>query len=57
VKTARYNMTNPKPIRANKEMKYKLTKNKKKWGSTTLFQIEATVAFGSIAKGEAQGII
>ena len=36
-------------------MKYKLTNNKKEWGGITLFQIEATTSFGTVAKGELGG--
>lgn len=36
-------------------MKYKLTKNTKSWCGITLFQIEATVSFGAVAKGELGG--
>ena len=38
-------------------MKYRLTKNTKGWNGKTLFQIEATVSFGVITKGELGGYI
>ena len=38
-------------------MKYKLTNNKKEWNGITLFQIEATMSFGSVLKGELGGYI
>ena len=37
--------------------KYKLTRNKKSWGLTTLFQIEALCDFGDVKKGELGGWI
>ena len=37
--------------------KFKLTKNKKDYFGTTLYQIEATMSFGDIAKGELGGWI
>ena len=37
--------------------KYKLTKNTKEWFGITLFQIEATVSFGIVSKGELGGYI
>ena len=39
-------------------MKYKLNKSdKKSWNGTTLFQVEATISFGSVIKGELGGYI
>ena len=38
-------------------MKYKLSKTKKDWCGTTLYQIEATASFGSVAKGKLGGYI
>jgi len=38
-------------------MKYKLTKTKKEWYGTTLFQIQATASFGGITKGDLGGYI
>lgn len=38
-------------------MKYKLTKNTKELLGKTLFQIEATISFGEVAKGELGGYI
>ena len=37
--------------------KYKLTKNTKDFFGTKLFQIEATVSFGSVSKGDLGGYI
>lgn len=37
--------------------KYRLTSNTKVWCGITLFQIEATVSFGSVVKGELGGWI
>lgn len=39
------------------ELKYKLTKNTKKFGVTTLYQIQATKSFSNIKKGELGGWI
>ena len=38
-------------------MKYKLTTNTKNFLGKTLFQIEATISFGSVSKGELGGYI
>ena len=38
-------------------MKFKLTNNKKEWCGKTLFQIEATISFGVVSKGQLGGWI
>ena len=38
-------------------MKYRLTNNKKEWCGKTLFQIEATISFGVVSKGQLGGWI
>jgi len=44
-------------IEKGKNMKYKLTKTTKKYGSLTLYQIEAVKDFGNVEKGEKGGYV